>query len=68
MLLVDEPGQGMAPTVAARTYDLLAALDTCVVVVEQRLPPTLLGRPAIVYELRRGTVVFAGEAAELRPR
>ncbi|MFD5596978.1 ABC transporter ATP-binding protein [Streptomyces griseorubiginosus] len=68
VVLVDEPAQGMSPAVAARTYDLLAALDACVVVAEQRLPPALLGRPAIVYELRRGMVVFAGEAAEPRPR
>ncbi|MFC8435950.1 ABC transporter ATP-binding protein [Streptomyces sp. NPDC057253] len=67
VVLVDEPAQGMSPTVATRTYELLAALDACVVVAEQRLPPALLGRPAIVYELRRGAVVFAGEAAELRP-
>lgn len=66
VVLVDEPTQGMSPTVAARTYELLARLDACVVVAEQRLPPALHGRPAIVYELRRGTVVFSGEAAELR--
>ncbi|MFF0012105.1 ABC transporter ATP-binding protein [Streptomyces sp. NPDC005374] len=66
VVLVDEPAQGMSPTVAARTYELLARLDACVVVAEQRLPPALHGRPAIVYELRRGTVVFSGEAAELR--
>jgi branched-chain amino acid transport system ATP-binding protein len=57
----------MSPEVAARTYALLAALDACVVVAEQRLPPALHGVRAIVYELRRGTVVFGGEAGELRP-
>ncbi|NEB02134.1 ATP-binding cassette domain-containing protein [Streptomyces sp. SID13726] len=67
VVLVDEPAQGMSPAVAARTYELLAALDACVVVAEQRLPPALHGRPVIVYELRRGAVVFSGEAAELRP-
>ncbi|WP_435284481.1 ABC transporter ATP-binding protein [Streptomyces koelreuteriae] len=66
VVLVDEPAQGMAPPVAARTYELLSALDACVVIAEQRLPPDLRDRPAIVYELRRGSVVFAGEAAELR--
>ncbi|MEU6685538.1 ATP-binding cassette domain-containing protein [Streptomyces sp. NPDC046832] len=66
VVLVDEPAQGMSPTVAARTYELLAALDACVVLAEQRLPPALRGRPALVYELRRGAVVFAGEAGELR--
>jgi branched-chain amino acid transport system ATP-binding protein len=67
VVLVDEPAQGMSPTVAARTYDLLSGLDACVVVAEQRLPPVLRGRTALVYELRRGTVVFSGEAAELDP-
>ncbi|MEU5889229.1 ATP-binding cassette domain-containing protein [Streptomyces sp. NPDC047461] len=67
VVLVDEPTQGMSPTVAARTYELLSGLDACVVVAEQRLPPVLHGRTAVVYELRRGTVVFSGEAAELGP-
>ncbi|MFJ8718724.1 ATP-binding cassette domain-containing protein [Streptomyces violaceus] len=66
VVLVDEPAQGMSPPVAARTYELLSALDACVVIAEQRLPPDLRGRPALVYELRRGSVVFAGEAGELR--
>lgn len=65
VVLVDEPAQGMSPAVAARTYELLAGLDACVVLAEQRLPPALHGRPAFVYELRRGSVVFAGEAGEL---
>ncbi|KUM83508.1 MULTISPECIES: ABC transporter ATP-binding protein [Streptomyces] len=68
VVLVDEPAQGMSPTVAARTYALLAGLDACVVVAEQRLPPVPHDRTTIVYELRRGAVVFSGEAAELRPR
>ncbi|KOU65597.1 ABC transporter [Streptomyces sp. MMG1533] len=66
VVLVDEPSQGMSPTVAARTYTLLASLDACVVVAEQRLPPVLHGRAAVVYELRRGAVLFSGEAGELR--
>ncbi|NJP52543.1 ATP-binding cassette domain-containing protein [Streptomyces sp. SBST2-5] len=65
VLLVDEPAQGMSPAVAARTYELLASLDACVVLAEQRLPPALRDRPAFVYELRRGAVVFAGEAGEV---
>lgn len=68
VVLVDEPVQGMAPAVAARTYDLLGSLDACVVLAEQRLPPALHGRAALVYELRRGAVVFSGEAGELRAR
>ncbi|WP_105972708.1 ATP-binding cassette domain-containing protein [Streptomyces geranii] len=65
VVLVDEPAQGMSPAVAAHTYELLSALDACVVVAEQRLPPGLRGKRALVYELRRGAVVFSGEAAEL---
>lgn len=70
VLLVDEPAQGMSPTVAARTYELLGALDACVVVAEQRLPPALrqrTGRVVCVHELSRGAVVFSGEAAERMP-
>ncbi|CCK31174.1 urea ABC transporter, ATP-binding protein UrtE [Streptomyces davaonensis JCM 4913] len=66
VVLADEPTQGMSPAVATRTYELLAALDACVVLAEQRLPPILGDHPALVYELRRGAVVFSGEAAELR--
>lgn len=66
VVLADEPTQGMSPAVAARTYGLLSRLDACVVVAEQRLPPELRDVPGVlVHELRRGTVVFGGEAAEL---
>ncbi|MFF4353918.1 ABC transporter ATP-binding protein [Streptomyces sp. NPDC001530] len=71
VVLVDEPAQGMSPTVAARTYELLGGLDACVVVAEQRLPPGLrerAGRTTYVHELRRGAVVFSGEAAEVARR
>ncbi|MFF9284266.1 ABC transporter ATP-binding protein [Streptomyces griseosporeus] len=68
VVLVDEPAQGMAPEVAARTYELLARLDACVVLAEQRLPPALSGRRVFVYELSRGAVVFAGEAGERERR
>jgi branched-chain amino acid transport system ATP-binding protein len=68
VVLVDEPTQGMSPPVAARTYELLAGLGACVVLAEQRLPPVLRAlagkRLVLVYELRRGTVRFAGEAGE----
>jgi branched-chain amino acid transport system ATP-binding protein len=64
VVLVDEPAQGMSPTVATRTYELLRGLDACVVVAEQRLPPGLCAGTTIVYELRRGEVVFSGEATE----
>ncbi|WP_030247845.1 ABC transporter ATP-binding protein [Streptomyces sp. NRRL S-455] len=65
VVLVDEPAQGMSPPVAARTYELLSSLGACVVAAEQRLPSALRDRPVLVYELRRGAVVFAGEASEL---
>ncbi|MGW6273432.1 ABC transporter ATP-binding protein [Streptomyces sp. NPDC055060] len=77
VILVDEPTQGMSPAVASRTYALLAGLSrrdppTCVMTAEQRLPPGLrehAGRTAVVvHELRRGAVVFSGEAAELSRR
>ncbi|WP_338703534.1 ATP-binding cassette domain-containing protein [Streptomyces sp. Q6] len=69
VILVDEPTQGMSPQVARRTYALLRGLDACVALAEQRLPPGLRtvgagGAAVVVYELGRGTVVFAGEAAE----
>ncbi|MFE0173873.1 ATP-binding cassette domain-containing protein [Streptomyces sp. NPDC059002] len=71
-VLVDEPTQGMSPVTAARTYELLDALDACVIVAEQRLPPALrpgggTRRTAVVHELRRGAVVFSGEPGELSP-
>lgn len=65
VVLADEPAQGMSPAVAARTYAMLGGLDACVVVAEQRVPPGLRGATALVYELRRGSLVFGGEAAEL---
>ncbi|MER6347417.1 ATP-binding cassette domain-containing protein [Streptomyces sp. NPDC001595] len=68
VLLADEPTQGMSPAVAARTYRVLTGLGVCVVLAEQRLPPALPGRTTFVHELRRGSVVFSGEAAELRRR
>ncbi|WP_415948906.1 ATP-binding cassette domain-containing protein [Streptomyces sp. KLOTTS4A1] len=67
VLLLDEPAQGMSPAVTARTYDLLTGLDATVVTAEQRLPARLGapgGRAVLVHELRRGSVVFSGEAAE----
>ncbi|WP_030790767.1 ATP-binding cassette domain-containing protein [Streptomyces sp. NRRL S-920] len=75
VILVDEPTQGMSPTVAARTYTHLTDLATdqgaCVVVADQQLPPALRERASrtavVVHELRRGTVAFSGEAAEFSP-
>jgi len=66
VVLLDEPAQGMSPAIADRTYELLSALDACVLVAEQRLPPALraIRRTTVVHELRRGEVVFSGEARE----
>ncbi|MEU8527850.1 MULTISPECIES: ATP-binding cassette domain-containing protein [Streptomyces] len=69
VVLVDEPTLGMSPPVAARTYELLAALVTdrgaAVVLAEQRLPPPA-GLPpgTLVHELRRGSLAFSGEPQE----
>ncbi|MEU8956740.1 ATP-binding cassette domain-containing protein [Streptomyces sp. NPDC048518] len=70
VILADEPTQGMAPSVAARTYQLLAGTGACVVLAEQRLPSALragAGRAAVVHALRRGAVVFSGEPGEVSP-
>ncbi|MFC8955970.1 ATP-binding cassette domain-containing protein [Streptomyces sp. NPDC057101] len=68
VVLVDEPSLGLAPPVAARTYRGLAALavegGAAVVLAEQRVP---VGLPpgSLVHELRRGSLAFSGEPAEL---
>ncbi|MEV7525669.1 ATP-binding cassette domain-containing protein [Streptomyces sp. NPDC091371] len=67
VLLLDEPTQGMSAAVAARTYELLAARaaeGAAVVLAEQRVPPPLARPGVLVHELRRGAVVFSGEATE----
>jgi len=67
LLLLDEPGRGLAPAVVARLHGFLlaeAAEGRTVVVAEQSLPHTL-GRAAVVHVLRRGRVVFSGEPGEL---
>ncbi|MCX5225313.1 ATP-binding cassette domain-containing protein [Streptomyces sp. NPDC006553] len=68
VVLVDEPSLGLAPPVAARTYRALVALavegGAAVVLAEQRVPD---GLPpgTLVHELRRGSLAFSGEPAEL---
>jgi branched-chain amino acid transport system ATP-binding protein len=68
LVLLDEPGLGLSPAAAARTYEVLAALCAqgarTVVVAEQRLPEALRPVTAVVHELRRGSVVFSGEPGE----
>ncbi|GGO95255.1 ABC transporter ATP-binding protein [Wenjunlia tyrosinilytica] len=67
VLLLDEPGQGLAPAAAARMHQVLAeqAADggRTVVVAEQQLRGALRGA-AVVHVLRRGSVAFTGEPAE----
>ncbi|WP_318207024.1 MULTISPECIES: ATP-binding cassette domain-containing protein [unclassified Streptomyces] len=68
VVLVDEPSLGLAPPLAARTYQGLVALavegGAAVVLAEQRVPD---GLPpgTLVHELRRGSLAFSGEPAEL---
>ncbi|WP_411110637.1 ATP-binding cassette domain-containing protein [Streptomyces sp. c-19] len=68
VVLVDEPSLGLAPPVAARTYRRLAALavegGAAVVLAEQRVPDGLPSG-SLVHELRRGSLAFSGEPAEL---
>jgi branched-chain amino acid transport system ATP-binding protein len=67
-VLLDEASRGLAPAVVERLYTALRALVTphrCVVVVEQYVREAL-DVADLVYVLRRGEVVFAGEPAELR--
>ncbi|WP_329319651.1 ABC transporter ATP-binding protein [Streptomyces sp. NBC_01262] len=68
LVLLDEPGLGLSPAAATRTYEVLAALCAqgarTVVVAEQRLPEALRPVTAVVHELRRGSVVFSGEPGE----
>jgi branched-chain amino acid transport system ATP-binding protein len=63
LLLLDEPGRGLAEPVLARLEAALAsavAAGRTVVVAGQSLP-TGPGRPDLVYLLDRGAVAFAGE-------
>lgn len=63
LLLLDEPGRGLAEPVLARLEAALtaaAASGRTVVVTGQSLP-TGPARPDLVYVLHRGALVFAGE-------
>jgi branched-chain amino acid transport system ATP-binding protein len=63
LLLLDEPGRGLAEPVVARVLAALTAAvaeGRTVVVADQALPPAP-ARPDLVYVLRQGAVVFAGE-------
>ena len=67
LLLLDEPGRGLAATALTRVHEALvaaAAEGRTVVLAEQTLravPP-----PDLVYVLHRGEVAFAGEPGEPR--
>jgi branched-chain amino acid transport system ATP-binding protein len=67
ILLADEVGAGLAPAVTARVYAALGSLarNGCTVVVVDQFAGEALGHASIVYAMRRGAVVFAGEPAEL---
>ncbi|MGW1764774.1 ATP-binding cassette domain-containing protein [Streptomyces sp. NPDC002073] len=67
VVLADEPALGMASGAAERTYALLGALaaaGAAVVLAEQRVPAALAAPGVLVHVLRRGAVVFSGEAVE----
>jgi len=63
LLLLDEPGRGLAEPLLARLESALVAAVAAgrtVVVTGRSLPPAA-ARPDLVYVLHRGAVVFAGE-------
>ncbi|MFI6444076.1 ATP-binding cassette domain-containing protein [Kitasatospora sp. NPDC050543] len=67
LLLLDEPGRGLAPAVTARLHAILldsAAEGRTVVLTAQSLPHSLAGA-GVVHVLHRGRVAFSGEPAEL---
>ena len=63
LLLLDEPGRGLAEPVLARLETALAAAVASgrTVVVTGRSLPTGPARPDLVYVLHRGAMAFAGE-------
>ena len=68
LLLLDEPGRGLAGPVVARMFAALAAavaVGRTVVVADQVLPPAPI-RPDLVYVLRQGSLVYAGEPEQGR--
>ena len=68
LLLLDEPGRGLAGPVVARMFAALAAAVAAgrtVVVADQVLPPAPI-RPDLVYVLRQGSLVYAGEPEQGR--
>jgi branched-chain amino acid transport system ATP-binding protein len=67
VLLVDEPVQGIAPEVAKRVYDALAAAVTPerAVLVADPLKDRAARVADFIWRLDRGRITFAGEPSEL---
>jgi branched-chain amino acid transport system ATP-binding protein len=67
VLLIDEAGAGLAGEITARVYEALAALagDGTTVVIVDQYPDEALHHASVVYGMRRGSIVFAGEPGEL---
>jgi branched-chain amino acid transport system ATP-binding protein len=67
LLLIDEMSQGLAPTVVAQLFELVATFPqrgTSVLLVEQFVGKAL-GVASRAYVLEKGTVRYAGDAATL---
>ena len=66
VLLIDEPVQGIAPALAERVYDALAAAVTPdrAVLVADPVAARALHVADFVWQLERGRITFAGEPAE----
>ena len=67
LLMLDEPGRGLAPAVLERLHSALAAAvasGRTVVLAEQWLPSAPTAAVDLVHVLHRGSVVFSGEPGE----
>ena len=67
LLMLDEPGRGLAPAVLERLHAALAAAvasGRTVVLAEQSLPSAATAAVDLVHVLHRGSVVFSGEPRE----
>jgi branched-chain amino acid transport system ATP-binding protein len=67
LLMLDEPGRGLAPAVLERLYSALAAAvasGRTVLLAEQSLPTAATAAVDLVHVLHRGSVVFSGEPGE----
>jgi branched-chain amino acid transport system ATP-binding protein len=69
-VIVDEPSLGLAPALTDRLYEVvtqIAARGTTVVLADQ-YEDRVLALAAVVYQLERGEVTFAGEPSEWRAK